>query len=376
MNVLMMNIEFPPLGGGAANACYHMLREFAEKDVRMDLVTSNIEDRFEEVRFSKGIRVFKLPIKRKNIHVWRNSEVIRFTVLARRCIKRLMKERQYHVIHAFFGVPSGWVVKGLGVPYIVSLRGTDVPGYNLRYRNEYMLLAPIVRSVWSNAAFVVANSSGLKDLALQFMPGQRIEVIENGVDMGPFTPSGLDGKGLSVLCVSRLVERKGIRYLIEAMKRLRGKDISLTIIGEGDQMVSLKELVKKDRLEGTVDLLGYKEYGELPGYYGDSDVFVLPSLNEGMSNTVLEAMASGLAIVTTDTGGTKELIDGNGIVVEKRDPVAIAKALEGLYKDRKALKAMGDRSLEIASNMTWGSVTDRYLTLYEKAKARGTRRHG
>jgi glycosyltransferase involved in cell wall biosynthesis len=85
-----------------------------------------------------------------------------------------------------------------------------------------------------------------------------------------------------------------------------------------------------------------------------------------MSNSLLEAMASGLAVIATDVGGTKELVDNsNGVIVEKESVEDIYNALEKLYKDKNMLKKMGEISREKTENMTWGNMADSYLKLYE-----------
>ena len=120
---------------------------------------------------------------------------------------------------------------------------------------------------------------------------------------------------LKVLCVSRLIERKGIRFLIEAIGRLKNDPVELILVGDGNQEEELKELAKGLGVSDRVVFKGYVNHDSIGEIYRNSDLFVLPSQNEGMSNALLEAMASGLPVIVTDTGGTSELLDGNGVVV-------------------------------------------------------------
>ena len=99
----------------------------------------------------------------------------------------------------------------------------------------------------------------------------------------------------------------------------------------------------------------------MPGVYRDADLFVLPSQNEGMSVALLEAMASGLPVIVTPTGGTEELVDGNGRVVPWNDPAALADALAHLAADPEARARMGRRSREIALKFSWTAVAKAYL---------------
>ena len=115
----------------------------------------------------------------------------------------------------------------------------------------------------------------------------------------------------------------------------------------------------------VVSFAGYIEPGQLPETYAASDIFVLPSMNEGMSNTVLEAMACGLPIITTDTGGTSELISDNGIVLSEVSGASIADAVCRLMADNEARRTMGSKSREMAESLSWEKVAESYLSIYE-----------
>jgi glycosyltransferase involved in cell wall biosynthesis len=120
-----------------------------------------------------------------------------------------------------------------------------------------------------------------------------------------------------------------------------------------------------------VKFFGRVAHEKLTSFYGLADVFVLPSLNEGMSNTMLEALASGLPIIATVTGGTEELVsDGeNGLYIEKGSPIDITLKLEIIFTDEGLRKKMGEASRVRAEQMSWGSVAKRYAELYRHVKA-------
>jgi glycosyltransferase involved in cell wall biosynthesis len=124
-------------------------------------------------------------------------------------------------------------------------------------------------------------------------------------------------------------------------------------------------MVNAAGVDGKVDFLGSVSHDKLTELYRSADVFVLPSLNEGMSNSLLEAMASGLAIIATDTGGTGELVDGqNGVIVAQNSAAEIYDALEKIYNDREALNKMKISSREKVADFSWAKVGDRYKDLY------------
>lgn len=360
----MLNYEFPPLGGGAANATYYLLKEFSKmRNLEIDLITSSTDKKRIE-QFAPNIKIHFLDIgKNGNLHYQSNKDLLKYSREAYRYSKRLMKEKSFDLCHAFFGIPCGYVAMKLGLPYIVSLRGSDVPFYNKRfYWMDKFVFRRLSRKIWKRAKAVIANSQGLRELALESAPGQDIGIIYNGVDTYEFCPPKIKRRKRKIILIStgRLIERKGYQYLIPALKNL--DEFELRLIGDGNFGEELRKLAKQNKV--NVKFLGKKKHDELVKYLQDADVFVLPSKNEGMSNSILEAMACGLPIVTTNTGGSEELIKGNGFVVERESIREIRKVLEKYLKNRGLIETQGKRSRKIAENMNWGSVAGKYLEVY------------
>jgi len=133
----MLNYEFPPIGGGAAIANYHLLTEFiGNADLEIDLVTSSPANRFEIEQFSENIKIFKLNVGKKELHYWTMPEIARWTWKAYWFFRKLINENRYDLCHCWFGWPSGIIgyLFRKRVPYIIALRGSDVPGYNARLK--------------------------------------------------------------------------------------------------------------------------------------------------------------------------------------------------------------------------------------------------
>ena len=374
MRILMLNYEYPPLGGGASNATYYLLNELSQfDDITIDLITSSATNEFEEEKISGSVHIYKLPVGKKNLHYWTQKEIISYSRQAYKHIKKMKEQTQYDLIHAFFGIPCGAIAYRFRKesPYIVSLRGSDVPGFNERFSFQYIFLKPLIRRVWRNAAAVIANSGGLKELALKTDRAAKIGVIYNGVNIKDFAQrDNRENENIVILTVARLIKRKGIDDLIRAVPAIvKGhQNIKVKIIGEGNMGAELKALAEKLKVSEYIEFLGYVPHNEISNYYSTSDVFVLPSRNEGMSNTVLEAMASGLPVITTDTGGTRELIDGNGIIVPSEDSDVISEAVLRLINDHKLRVSRGMKSRKIAENMSWKKVADAYYNFYKGIK--------
>jgi L-malate glycosyltransferase len=367
LRVLMVNYEFPPLGGGTGIACSQLLEELGgRRDIEVELVTSDTGSAVERTRFAKGVTVHRLPTPKRDMQYWRASELLGWTRRALVHADALSRDRRFDLCHCWAGWPSGIVGYWLRrrQPYVVSLRGSDVPGYNKRLRVlDPLVMRHLCRQVWGRSARVVAVSRSLRALAHETQPDARIDVIPNGVDVRRFTPGDEDGRGL--LFVGRLIERKGADVLVEAFGLLAAAhpDLTLTIVGDGPERPRLEEIARGHGLGGRVSFRGHLEREALAQAYRDAAVFVLPAASDAMPNVVLEAMAAGLAIVTTRTGAA-ELLRGNGQMVERADPEDLRAALERYLEDPGLLAQHRHASRRLAEQMSWSSVADFFLAVY------------
>jgi glycosyltransferase involved in cell wall biosynthesis len=237
-----------------------------------------------------------------------------------------------------------------------------------------MILGPLVfKPIWRKASALVACSEGLKARAMKFLPSAQIEVIPNGVDLHRFHPVEVeqDSDTLRLLTVGRLSATKRVSLLIEAVEHLhrQGCKVELTVVGGGAMESELRQLLDQKDSRGDVTLLGRRDGSQMPEIYRQHDVFVSASMQEGMSNAMLEAMASGLPIVTTRCEGVDELIADNGIIVDSSDPADLAKAIGTLAADREARRAMSMAAIRQAKKFTWVSVAERYIELYKQKRA-------
>ncbi|MDA8164335.1 MAG: glycosyltransferase family 4 protein [Desulfobacteraceae bacterium] len=372
-HILMLNFEYPPVGGGAATATYHLLREFAgQEGVRVALVTSSAGNRREIYRQAPNITIIRLRVGKKDLHFWRIPEICSWSWQAYWLCRRMLRKREYHLCHCWFGWPAGligYLLRGK-VPYIVSLRGSDVPGYNQRLALLDRFFFPwLSRRIWGQARMVTANSMQLKRLSENTSRACPVQVIGNGVDVHRFRPSRGHKRrvGLRLLFVGRLISRKGVKFLLEAVRDLveenSGNPGLLHIAGDGPEARRLRQFCLAHRLEQHVRFLGNVPRERIAVLYRKADVLVLPSLQESHANVVLEAMASGLPIITTKTGAA-ELLDGNGFVVPAMSSSALKEAITAYLADPALLTLHGRQSRRLAERMSWAAAAKTYLHLY------------
>jgi glycosyltransferase involved in cell wall biosynthesis len=394
MRVLLLNYEYPPLGGGAGVATQALARGLASRGVTVDVITAGYRDECRSEVLWDGygeeglLTVYRVKCSRIGVHDAGMGGALSYLHNALPLVRARMRDEHYDVVHLFFSLPTGAMLPFLSLgdtPVIVSLRGSDVPGYDPHKKNlerAHRMLLPATRWIWRRATRVVAVCESLGRLALRTAPDLRYSVIPNGVDLTRFRPSARGrsrhGGKIRCLAVARLVERKGLGDLIEAIAALERGRFELEIIGSGPDERRLKDLAFRLGVSREVIFAGMVSRNEIAGRYRDADLFTLASWEEAFGNVFAEAMASGLPIVGSTAGGIPELVEHgrNGYLVPPREPRALAAAIR-LLADNPDLRAdIGRRNRAHAeANLSWARMTTRYLSTYNgvlrRAPARG-----
>lgn len=376
MKILVVSHEFPPIGGGGANACYFLTKGFAERGHQVTLITVNYQN-LPERETINGVNVIRVNAVRRHKEHCSFEEMLSYLIKALPIAERQHRNERFDICLCFFGIPSGpigYVLrKKYKLPYIIRFGGGDVPGFQKRFTKVYKLIGPAIKVIWKNAIGLIVNSQELKDMALGFYNKKEFEIIYNGVDTKTFYPRS-DKKELGefrILFVSRLIERKGLQYIIpqlDKIQKLVKKEIRLIVVGDGPYRIELENLVKQYRVQAMVQFEGHKSREELVLYYQNSDLFILPSNKEGMPNVVLEAMACGLPIIMTPCGGCSALIEDNGFIAENKE---FGNIIARLANDDSLCKRLGEQSKQKADlYFTWDKVVEKYLLIIKDRSAK------
>jgi glycosyltransferase involved in cell wall biosynthesis len=213
------------------------------------------------------------------------------------------------------------------------------------------------------------------------MLGRSVERVSKGVDTERFRPDGRDlrrslrlDRRRVVLTVARLVPIKNVALLIEAIAIVRETvaDVHLLVVGDGPEATALRAQAAARGIADAVSFAGSVPYEETPLFYRTADVFALSSTFDNSPNVVLEAMASGLPIVTTEVGSVRAWLgDGaGGTVVASGDPVAFAGALARYLSALEAAREAGAcNRAKTSAGLSWRSSALRLLEVYERAIA-------
>ncbi|MHB1357637.1 MAG: glycosyltransferase [Anaerolineae bacterium] len=303
------------------------------------------------------------------------------------CARALFRREPFDIVHGHWSVPGGFIAgqlaRTLKLPLIVSLHGSDV--YLTEHNRLYSLAA---RNAFTRACYVTAPSQHL----LQRSRGagldlEKTRVVPYGVDTARYAAG--DGQALRLRlgfpsdipligAMGRLVYKKGFTYLIAALPAIRQRiaNAQCIIAGEGDLKAELTTQAQALGVSDIVHLTSHLAWQETADFYAMCDVVALPSVVDvggnvdGLPNVLLEAMASGRAVVASSIAGMDELIvDGeNGLLVPSGDAVALANAVSSLLNDRERRRMLGQSARYLmVENYDWRAIAERFVSLYTTA---------
>ncbi len=303
-----------------------------------------------------------------------------------KCIKNkvdsILHDFTPHIIHTHTATPDGYtgllLKKRYKIPMVCSLRGSDINLYPFRDK----LTMFITKKVLSNADQIISVSHALEKTAEEIvMPLKQIRVLHNGCDFinNSFKEDdrvkirkniGISDNESVIIFVGALMRDKGVYELINAFTKISAKHpaVQLIILGEGPENNSLNKIISNNRLNNKIHLIGSHPHDEVYLWLKASDLFVLPTYNEGLPNALLEAMACGLPVIASKVGGIPEVVkDGeNGILIAAKNAGALYQALDQMLLNVNLSKGMGKKGKELIENeFTWESNAKKMTDLYE-----------
>ena len=375
MKILIINSEYPPIGGGAGNASAHIAARFAHMGHEIAVVTSRF-GKLPHLEQRQNLTLHRIPCLRQKQDRSNPFEQLVFLISASIWTLGMVPRFKPNATLAFFGVPSGaiaWLLKRVfGIPYIVSLRGGDVPGFRpYDFQRYHKILSPFLHLIWKDASAVVANSNGLRALANVFDARFEIPIIPNGVNLQEYAAEVRAWSPPRLLSVGRLVHQKGLDLAMHALAELKDLEWEWCIAGDGPQINVLRSLANELGIQDRITFPGWRSHAELVECYKGSNLFLFPSRHEGMPNVVLEAMASGLPVVASRIAGNEELVlDGEtGLLFPSEDVESLCVALRKLLVDNSQRQKMGNASRRrVEALYSWENTAQRYALLLERVK--------
>jgi glycosyltransferase involved in cell wall biosynthesis len=362
------------LGGGAATASKYLGAALSRRGNRVVVLTSAYKG-LSEVSEEEGMTVIRLPALRTSIHRSGIMQMTAYILSGSHRAPSVAKQYKVDRCIAFFSVPGGVVARWLqfrrSIPYAVSLRGGDVPGTEPGLQLLYQMLTGLRRNIMRHAHSISAPSIGLKQLSERADPF-TVQVIPNGVDCEYFKPvEDARPPSLILLSVGRLHRQKNVHRMLEIVRAIRdqsGIAATARVIGDGPERQTLEKSARQLNLGDAVSFEGWLSRSDVAAAYRSATVLVQLSSYEGMSNTILEALASGLPVVASRVPGNIELIEPeeNGLLFDLDDKVSeIAAEVVRLYQNPELWNRMSDQAREqIKAKYSWDRVAEMYENFF------------
>lgn len=375
LHVLMLSPQYRPIVGGYERAAERLSHGLASRGHRITVITERRSPKWSAREAQDGVQVKRLwCLYRRRLHAATSLMSFAFFLITR--------GREFHVWHVHqYGLHAALAValgKLLYRPVVLKLTSTKSQG--IHHSTDGSPVARLAGWLLRKVDAVVALSKETQDEARTFgIPESRIHLIGNGVSVDQFVPRGsadrkrlrknlsIDAHGL-VVAVGRLVEVKNFEGLLLAWKAARPHlpaGWKLVVVGDGPLRSRLLSTVEENGLSQSVSFVGQRH--DVSDWLGAADIYALSSRIEGLSNTLLEAMAAGLPVVSTRVSGSIELLSetGAGLVVDIDDAEQFAKALVDLAvsTDQRTMMGAIGRSI-IEGRYSLDAVSDRHERLY------------
>ena len=330
---------FLPHSGGVERYVYEISKRFVKIGKEVAIITSKFanEKRIEEIN---GVKVYRLS-SWDIIGGWPYPKI---KASNKRLIKKVLSPNPDLIIsntrffyHSFLAYR---IAKSRGIKFVHIEHGSNFPELGSRLKNLVAKTYDLTvgKYVIGGASTVIAISESAAKFA-KSLGAKKTVVIPNSVDTDFFAPEQNERKTVVVTFVGRLIPSKRVEDLIEAVKGINDPPI-LNIVGAGPQTNNLKALAKD---YDNIFFYGEQDEDFIKNILSRSDIFVNPSVSEGLPTTILEAASCALAIIATNAGGTTEIIHDreNGLIVPAKDPEAIRGAIEFLSASKNLRQMLG-----------------------------------
>jgi len=295
------------------------------------------------------------------------------------------------IIHAHWAIPTGPAAVAsamrLGRPSVITMHGGDVyvnreQGYDFPVR---WYVRPVLRQTLRRAGILTAISDDCRQHALNAgASAERIQVVMNGADLQRFSPGPAlhaEYGDQMIFACRQLIPRKGIRFLIQALARIKDDfpAAQVVVAGDGIERADLESLARELGVADRVHLIGWVPNEQLPGYFRSAALSVIPSIEEGFGVPAAEAMGCEIPVVATDAGGLPEVVEHGvtGLIVGKSDVEGLATAISKLLRDAGLRNAMGRAGRARAlARFDWMSTARTLQELYASLAVPRAAGHG
>ena len=383
MKILLVNYEYPPLGGGGGIAMMEIAQELARRN-EVHVLTSGVSGLpAVEKHDSLNLTIHRAHVMGRSDRATASfASMAAFLPAGIRRGNQLMAEHDFDVVNTWFAIPSGItgaaIARKNNVPHVLTIIGGDIYDPSKWYSPHQFFPAGLaVKRVLRQANSHVAISTDIAQRARDYFGFDRpIEVIPLGIAEPQFESAdrkslGMDQAKKYIVAVGRLVRRKDYPTLFKAVRDLDREDVDLMLLGDGPERQNLVTLAESLGIGDRVHLKGFVTNELKYQILSNSDIFTLISLHEGFGVVYLEAMRCGLPVIAADQGGQIDLLqDGEtGRLVPIGDQDAIANSLRELLDDDQFASRVGDYNMQRFQEFSVASLARRYEDAFDACLA-------
>lgn len=380
MRILIINYEYPPIGGGGGVICRDIAEELAKMGHEITVITSQFNG-LDAEEMIEGVNIIRVPVlMRKNLSV---ATVISMLSYVPTCILRanqLLRQQRFDIINTHFAVPSGpagqYISNKHKIPNVLTVHGGDLfdPSKSLS-PHKTVGLKQTVRKMLFTAADVVAQSSDTKRNAQNFYHIDRdIKIIPLGIKPNTYpvkkrSELGLAEDKIILSTIGRLLKRKDYPETLEVIRRLKDEmPVQLLIMGEGPEEENIKTKINELNLGENVTLLGRVNDEEKFQYLSASDIYISTAIHEGFGIVFLEAMECGLPVICYNRGGQADFLqdEKTGFLIELGDTDDFSLKLNELLKNADLRKATGNHNKEYVKKFYIANIAKEYEKLFKR----------
>jgi len=376
--ILLLNYEFPPIGGGGGVASKKIAMIFIENGYHVDCITTRYkgQKRMEEV---DGISVYRVSIPcRNNKSVASIVSLILFPFLSLYSACKLCMKNKYEFIKTHFAIPTGplgiILSKIFKIRNILFIYGGDIYDPTKRYSpHNNGILHCVVQWVLNYSDIIISDSQDIKMHAKQYYKiNKQIFVIPLPYQKVTYQKISRELLGLEMgvkylISVGRMVERKGYKLLLNAVSLIKDDALRLIIVGDGPQRQELVKLAGKLGLGDRVIFTGFVSEEIKFQFLAVSDIYILSSYHEGFGIVLQEAMQVGLPIITSNNGGQKDFVinGNNGIYFESGNMQDMCDKIKYLLDNNELIRVIQKNNLEKVEEFSQSRIYKVYTRLLE-----------
>jgi glycosyltransferase involved in cell wall biosynthesis len=343
MKLLILNYEYPPLGGGAGVITQNIAEGLAARGHNITVLTTWFSGEDEDITI-ENLRIIRLKSKRKVVYKSNPLEMLSWMHAAKSFLKKHLLTEKYDLSFANFSLPGGEVAYSMklmyNLPYVVMSHGHDIPWFMPEQMMWYHALTyQWIRTICLQSKRNYVQSKDMKDNIDAFLSktfSVKNKIIYNGWNSSIFSPDYSQRKSeFTILFPGRLVKQKDPMSFLKAIEMIKDKitNFKVIILGDGPLRKQMESFVSSKNISKIVEFKSWVDKTEMLYNYRSASLTVLPSLNEGMSIATLEALACGQYVIATRVSNNETLITPgtNGDFIEKKNPGDIAAKILDFY---------------------------------------------